>query len=115
MATELCCISRIYETLLLLVMSVIFCRLHCSHPANWGAGLTVVLLIIPLKDSFKGIQRVLGLTVIGVFISGLLRDSPRKSGVSNVFLNEIPLWAENSECLGEVTGVSKLLAKSLFL
>lgn len=53
--------------------------------------------------------------MIGVFISGLLRESPRKSGVSNVFLNEIPLWAENSECLGEVTGVSKLLAKSLFL
>lgn len=60
MTTDLCCISTIYETLLLLVMFAIFCLLHCSHPADWGVGLTVVLLIIPLKDSFKGIQRVLG-------------------------------------------------------
>lgn len=53
--------------------------------------------------------------MIGAFISGLLRESLRKSGVGSVFLNEVPLWAENSECLGEITGVSKLLAKSLFL
>lgn len=53
--------------------------------------------------------------MIGVFISGLLRESPGMSGVGSVFLNEVPLWAENSKCLGEATRVSKLLAKSLFL
>lgn len=86
-----------YDTLLFLVLFVSFRLLPWNHPpSDGGVGVTVVLLHIFLKGFCRHSYGVLGQRAIGVFISGLLREFLGKSGAGSVFLNEVPLWAENS-------------------